>query len=206
MEDLEFDKNLKKAITAEERKRQKVYLQSIEDTIEAPKPKRTNWWVAASIVIVVGFSVYFALFNQSLSNEALYSKYFYPYENVVVPIVRDRVNQTNKAKAFSFYEQGEYQKAIDGFIQLTTNDSIDVATITFYKANTYLQLKQFEKAKTLFSQVVENKEWEAESLWYLALTSIKLTDTEAALKYLQKLKNKKTFKYEEVKELIDLLN
>jgi tetratricopeptide (TPR) repeat protein len=210
MEDLEFDKNLKKAITAEERKCQKTYLQSVEETIQEPKSKKTNWWIAASIVALIGLSGYFTLFNPSASNEELYSEYFTPYENVVEPIVRNQVELSKKAQIFSQYEQGEYQKAIDGFNQLTVQDSIDVATINFYKANAYLQLKEFEKAKGILYQVIENgnNEWKEESLWYLALISLKLNDEDTAKAYLQKLEkqNKKVFKNKEVEDLLNILN
>lgn len=204
MEDKEFDKHLKKAITTEERKIQKAFLRSIETSLKTSK-KRFNWQIAASIVILIGFSGYFLLFNQSLSNEELYSKYFSPYENVVEPIVRDQIKLSKKAQIFSLYEQGEYEKAIDGFNQLTPQDSINVATISFYKANSYLQLKQFEKAKALFSQTQNTQEWNQESIWYLALIAIKLNDTDAALIYLKKLQ-KRNVKNEATKELIKSIN
>ncbi len=205
MEDKEFDKHLKKAITAEERKHQKAYLRAVEKSLNTSK-KKFNWRIAAAIIAIIGLSGYFIFGNQSLSNDELYSKYYAPYENVIEPIVRDQVNLSKKAKVFSFYEQGAYKKAIEGFNQLTALDAIDVETITFYKANSYLQLKEFKKAKTLFSQVTKNEQWQTESLWYLALISIKLNDTDAALKYLQQLKNKRTFKNSAVNELIKLLN
>lgn len=210
MEDLEFDKNLKKAITAEERKRQKAYLQSVENAIQEPKSKKTRWWIAASVITLIGLSGYFALFNPSVSNEELYDTYFYPYENVVEPIVRNQVNLTKKAQVFNQYELGEYQKAIDGFDQLTTKDSIDVATINFYKANAYLQLKEFEKAQGVLHQVIEsgNNEWKEESLWYLALISLKLNDENTAKEHLLKLQkqNKKVFNNKEVEDLLIILN
>lgn len=204
MEDREFDKHLKKAITTEERKLQKAYLRFVETSLKTSK-KKFNWLIAASIVMLLGLVSYFALFNQSLSNDELYANYFSPYENVVEPIVRDKVKPTKKAEVFSLYEQGEYEKALEKFNQLTPQDAIDFATINFYKANIYLQLKQFEKAKNLFSKTKNNKEWHQESLWYLALISIKLNDSDASLEYLHKL-NTKAFKNKEVKELINSLN
>ena len=204
MEDKEFDKHLKKAITTEERKIQKAFLRSVETSLKTSKNK-FDWRIAASIVILIGFSSYFLLFNQSLSNDELYSKYFSPYENVIEPIVRDQVKLSEKAQIFSFYELGEYEKAIDGFDQLTPQDSIDIATINFYKGNSYLQLKQFEKAKTLFTQTQKTQEWNQESIWYLALISIKLNDTDAALMYLKKLQ-KINIKNEATKELINSIN
>ena len=204
MEDKEFDKHLKKAITAEERKLKKAYLKILETSLKGSK-KKINWRIAASILILIGLGSYFILFNKSLNNDELYANYFSPYENVVAPIVRDKVTLTKKAEVFSLYEQAEYKKALEKFNQLTPQDSIDVATLNFYKANTYLQLNAFEKAKNLFSKTQKNEEWSQESLWYLALISIKLNDIDAALNYLQELKVKDTFKNEEVEELINLL-
>ena len=211
MEDLEFDKNLQKAITAEERKLQKAYLQSLESSLgDKNQKKKFNWRVAASIAVLVGLGSYFLLFNSSTSNEDLYDTYFYPYENIVAPIVRDQGKLSKKAAVFSQYEQGNYKNAIDGFNQLSTKDSIDIVTINFYKANAYLQLNEFEKAQNLFYQIVEidDKEWKQESIWYLALISLKLDDVVAAKKYLQQLKNQHqhTFKSKEVKDLINTLH
>ncbi|WP_159950186.1 tetratricopeptide repeat protein [Polaribacter septentrionalilitoris] len=204
MENQEFDKHLKKAITAEERKLQKAYLHSVENSLKTSK-KKFNWRIAVSIIMLLGLVSYFALFNQSLSNDELYANYFSPYENVVKPIVRDKVKLTKIAEVFSLYEKGKYEKALEKFNKLTPQDAIDVGTLNFYKANTYLQLKQFEKAKTIFSETKNNKEWNQESLWYLALISIKLNDSDAALKNLHILSTK-TFKNKEVKELINWLN
>ena len=211
MEDLEFDKNLKKVITVEERKHQKAYLQSLESSlVNKNEKKKFNWRVAASIAALVGLGSYFLLFNSSISNEDLYDTYFYPYENIVAPIVRDQVKLSKKGVVFSEYEQGNYKNAIDGFNQLSTKDSIDIVTINFYKANAYLQLKEFERAQNLFYQIIENddKEWKQESIWYLGLISLKLNDVTTSKKYLQKLNNQhqNIIKSKEVKTLLKKLN
>ena len=204
MQEQEFDKNLKKAITAEERKIQKEYLRSIETSLNISK-KKFNWRIAATITIIIGLSGYFLLFNKSLSNDELFSTYFSPYENVVAPIVRDQITLSKKAQAFRLYEQEDYIKAIDGFNELTALDSIDVSTINFYKANAYLELKKYENAKDFFSQASQNKEWKNESFWYLALISIKLNDKDSALNYLKKLENQ-SYKRKEVEDLMNILN
>lgn len=207
MENLEFDKHLKKAITAEERKQQKQYLKSIEASLKIDNNrKKFNWRIAASILLLIGLGSYFVFFNQSLSNNELYTKYFYPYENVIEPIVRDQMKLTKKGEVFSLYERGAYEKAIEGFNQLLSQNSFDVATLNFYKANAYLQLKEYEKAQPLFAKIVanKNKEWQAESLWYLGLISLKLNEVADAKKYFEELKNQ-PFKNKEVNDLLDKL-
>ncbi|MFK8060370.1 MAG: tol-pal system YbgF family protein [Polaribacter sp.] len=210
MEDTEFNKNLKKAITAAERKKQKLFLKSVEASLDKSieKPKKINWLVAASIVAIIGLSVYFIVDNQSLSNQELYAENFTPYENVIVPIVRNNLNLTKKAQAFAFYELGEYQKAIAQFNKLTNTDTTDVATINFYKANAYLSIKNYKKSKDLLQQIVDNnnQKWQQESLWYLALISLKLEKTDIAKLHLLKLQQQKSFKIDEVKVLLNNLN
>lgn len=208
MEDFEFDKHLKKAITAAERKKQKVFLQSVEASIK--KRKKINWLAAASIAILIGFGGYFVFDNQSISNDELYSNYYYPYENVIEPIVRDQVKLTKKELAFAQYEKGNYQEAINGFNQLKPENSLSISAINFYKANAFIQLEELQKAQILFEQLIANDkhEWKEESLWYLALISLKKEETKSAINYLETLQNtnKKAFKTEEIKVLLKSLN
>ena len=123
--------------------------------------------------------------------------------------MRDQANLSEKAKAFALYEQGSYRKAIDGFEVLSAKDSLSPATLNFYKANAYMQLQEFEKAKSLLQMVVdEHKEWKAESLWYLALISLKLEDIDTAKSYLNRLQqsNENAFKKKEVDDLLNTLD
>lgn len=210
MSDLEFDKNLKKAITAEQRNLQRKYLQNIETSLKTEKKRNFNWRIAASIAILVGFSSFFLLINNTPSNNELYNNYFSAYENVVEPIVRDQTELTEKAKVFRQYEIGDYKNAITGFNKLSAKNTSEITTHNFYKANAYLQLEEFEKAKTLFNLIIQNKneEWQAESLWYLSLIAIKENDKNSALEFLQKIKkeNKKEFKNKEIEDLLNNLN
>ena len=206
MEGLEFDKNLKKAITLSERKQQKMFLKSVEATIN--KPKKTNWFVAASVAAIIGFCAYFVFGNQSLSNQELFAENFTPYENVIVPIVRNNKELTTKAQAYAYYELDDYEKAIQQFNKLKTTDTSEIATINFYKANAYLMLDNYKKAKDLLLQIVDdnNQEWQKESLWYLALTYLKLEDVDNAKLYLKKLQQQKSYKINEVNNLLKSLD
>ena len=208
MKETEFDENLKKAITAEQRKEQKEFLRSLETSLsEADEPSRKfNWRIAASVALLVGLASTFFLWDSSPSNDELYSTYFQPYANVIEPIVRDQGSLSKKAQVFALYEQGEYEKAIDGFDAPELQDSLSVTTIRFYKANAYLKLKEYEKAKSLLLQVVDqNNEWKEESQWYLALLSLKSGNIDTTISYLKELqKNSSVFK-NEVNDLLKTL-
>jgi tetratricopeptide (TPR) repeat protein len=210
MEGLEFDKNLKKAITASERKQQKLFLKSVEASIDktVAKPSKINWFIAASIMALIGLGSYFIIENQSVSNQELYAENFTTYENVVAPIVRNNANRNTKQLAFAYYELGQYQKAIEQFNELTNTENTDLATINFYKANAYLSIKNYKKAKDLLVQIIEsnNQKWKNESLWYLGLTYLKLDEKNNAILYIQKLQQQKSFKINEVNHLINEIN
>ena len=205
MEDLEFDKNLKKAITAEERKLQKAYLQSLESSLDDKNlKKKFNWRVAASIIALISLSGYFIVNNNGASNQELYAENFTPYRNIVVPIVRDNVEKSKKNIAFTKYEIGAYHEAILLFNQLEKQDALDANTINFYKANAYLKIGKANEAIKSLLQITKNSNWEEERLWYLALASLKIEKTKDAKKYLSTLKitNTKSFKTKEVDELL----
>jgi tetratricopeptide (TPR) repeat protein len=199
MKETEFDTDLKKAITAEHRKELKEDFRSLEASLSNSKKgsSQFNWRIAASVIILVGLGSWFFLFNQNPSPEQLYNQYFSPYENVIAPIVRDQVKLDKKAQAFAFYEQGQYEKAIESLDALTPQDSLDALTIKFYKANAYLELEKFDKSKLLFEQVVaQNKEWQEESLWYLGLIALKDNEVATSISYLTKLqKDNAAFKH-----------
>ncbi|WP_405607685.1 tetratricopeptide repeat protein [Polaribacter sp. Asnod1-A03] len=209
MENNEFEAHLKKVITAEERKQQKDFLKSVEATIRIDKTKKTKWFIAASIAVIISLSSYFVFNNQSISNQELYATYFTPHRNIVVPIVRSETKATNKITAFKNYETGKYTEAIALFNQLTKNDSIDNNTLHFYKGNAYLQLNKPEKAILSFLKISDSDtNWQEERLWYLALASLKTDKKEDAKKYLIHLKsnNSKGFKLKEIENLLKEIN
>jgi len=208
MKEAEFDKQLEKAIRAEKRKEQKGFLSSLENSLSETDPtsKKFNWRIAASVAVLIGLVSSFFLFNQTPSSDELYDSYFTPYSNVVAPVVRDQVSLSKKASAFAQYERGNYQQAIQEFDALTVQDSVDVSTRDFYKANAYLELNQFEQAKKLLEQVVDqNKEWKDESHWYLALISLKLNNVDASMLYLKELQKNSTVFKSEVETLLNTL-
>ena len=208
MKEAEFDKQLQKAITAEKRKEQKEFLRSLEGSLHesSKSPSKFNWRIAASIVILIGLVGSFFVFNQDPSSDELYQTYFTPYSNVVAPVVRDQVSLDKKASAFALYERGEYRQAIVEMDALTNQDSVSAATRDFYMANAYMQLQEFSEAQKLLQKVVDqNNEWKDESLWYLALVSLKLKNTDTSIMYLKELQTSSDVFKSEVETLLNTL-
>ena len=206
MNENEFDSHLKKAFVLQERKALKRHLQNIEQNVKSPR--KTNWLLVASIALIFGFAGYYLVDKQS-TNQELFSAYYKPYENVVAPIVRNKVTITAKQKAFMFYDNREFTKAIIAFKNLTDLTDKEKISINFYIAIANLESENLYNAKELLLEVLKqkNKDWEKESLWYLGLIELKLNNNEDAIEYLNRLQQLKTdYKKREASELLNKIN
>lgn len=166
MSDLDFDNNLQKVITVAERKRLKLELQELEESLSTPKKKKTNWLLVASVALLGSLGSYFLLFNTKVSPKELYAQNFRPYRNVVQPIVRGDENIDKKTIAFTYYEQKQYNEAFQLFDELVSKNLMDKNTLNFYMANALLELNRPVKAISLFLSLAEgnSKKWQKESL------------------------------------------
>lgn len=138
----EYEKNVKKAITLNERKALKQKLQSFE------KPKQTYKWlyVAASIAVFIGLLTWNSLFVTNY--DSLYSEYYQTYPNTVAPTVRGEVSDDIKSNAFYAYDSGDYMKAITLFSRIYAKDGDDYAI--FYKGLSYMELEKYKEALAVF--------------------------------------------------------
>lgn len=207
MNENEFDNHLKKAFVLQERKALKKHLQDIEQNINVPK--KTNWLLVASIALIIGFAGYYFLINQQPTNQELFYAYYKPYENVESPIVRNKSTKTPKQKAFTFYDNQEFTKAIVAFKNLTDLTDDEKTSINFYTAIAYIEKNELNQAKPLLLDIVskKNKDWEKESLWYLALVELKLNNKKNVIYYLNQLQKFKTnYKKREASELLNKMN
>lgn len=201
MEEKEFEIELKKIISIEERKKQKVFLQSVEKSIE--KSHKTKWLIAASILLFFGISGYFFI-NKSESEEKLFAQYFSSYPNVVAPITRDDFKKNSIEIAFENYELENYNVAVSSFDEMIIKEPVEIEIIQFYKAICLLNLNKTAEAIDVFNTNLTNsKTWKDKYLWYLSMAHLKNKNVDLAIKNLQILSKEKTnFKR---KETLDLL-
>jgi tetratricopeptide (TPR) repeat protein len=144
-------------------------------------------------------SVYFNFFQQDL-----YNQYFEIYPNVYQPVVRGSSEESTKA--FMYYENKDYDKAQRAFLSLLEEENNP--NIRFYYAlsllNDNLPEKGLEELKKLQNIQFE---FQAEVLWYSALTNLKIENNLEAKKLLNTLKSKfPEYMPTDVKQLIDDLN
>lgn len=177
----EYEKNVKKAITLNERAALKQKLQAFE------QPKKTYKWVyvAASFAVLLGFFIWTIFFNTNY--DSLYSDYYQTYPNTVSPTVRGESNDDIKSNAFYAYDSGNYIQAIALFSEIYTKDGDDYAL--FYKALSLMETEKYDEALTTLNLHDYTKESTFTPFfrWYGALTNLKLKNKEESIHLLEKL-------------------
>lgn len=208
LNEFNFQKELQNTLKKEERRKTKEFLKNIDSVSTSGKGKinnRTVWLAAASIILIIGFSLWIAYFNSTnFSTEQLYSAYYKPYENVVHPLERGEETADLKSEAFLAYESGNYELALSLFNELKLQSS--EAYYNFYTAIALMALEKFEEAKPLLhNYIVAEGELKDRAYWYLALTYLRLEETEKAKEQLDVLIELEGFKYNDANELKEQL-
>lgn len=174
-----YEKNVKKAITLNEREALKQQLRSFET------PKKSFKWmnVAASLVAFLGLFTWTLFFNSNY--DSLYDDYYQTYPNTVLPTVRGENNLGIKSDAFYAYDSGDYQKSAQLFSEIYNKDSDDYAL--FYQGLSLMELKKYEQAIVVLNQSDSNKKSDFTPFfkWYAALAYLKLGKKEEAKKALE---------------------
>ena len=210
-----FEQNLKEVIKSEKTNALKEKLKGFESEItnttrvehfntENVKPTTSifnykNFAIAASIALLMGWFGYNSFFGTNYSN--MYNDNFNSYPNTVYTITRGDTENTLEREAFVAYESKDYKTAIAKFDAFA--DDLQKEYFTFYKAQAYLNLEDTKNAKRLFAKVVaDNKSFVAESVWYLALTSLKEENKTEAIKHLENLVANYSYNKEKAETLL----
>lgn len=194
--------NVQAAITSHEKDVLKSQLQDLEATsVETPvKPSRNYKRLAIAIGLILFFGLLSNYFIQlGNTSETLYATYFEPYPNALVPVTRSNDNLDPLVSAFYAYEIQEYELAIQKFDGILKNSPAQKTEILFYKAMSFLNLGNEQKAIEILRSIKHEKTRFAPQIyWYGALIHVKLNENDKALKALQYMDSQQmTFKAKE---------
>ena len=212
-EEFLFQKDLKKALSHNQRNSLKTTLQYFENNIKNEKvfPLR-KWLAAASIILVLGFSYFLYSDSFKSSPENLYAEYFEPYRNIVHPVVRSKNEKTIESRAFLAYENGKFYKAINLLNSVSNNND---EYIRFYKAMCNLGINKYPEAISLLLPIASNPSnnnsdinFSEKANWYLGLAYLGTSDLNNAISQLSIVANNpvNSYKKEEAQEILDKLN
>lgn len=183
-EEVAFHKNVKKAITLNEREALKNKLRKLEAP-KANSASRIKWLAAACILIFAGILSWFMLYTTS--SDELYAEFYEPYPNTIAPTVRGTDTTDDTTKAFRHYDAENYNEALTLFDKIYDSKGEDFAL--FYKGISLMELKRYEEAVNTFKELNTNRnvsDFSSESQWYLALCYLKTNNNEEAVKILKK--------------------
>lgn len=194
-----YQKNVKKAITLNEREALKQTLQSFETN-----KKQNNitqfWYIAIVFLLFFGGLVWFQLMQDS--PEKLYQEYYQSYPNVVAPAVRGDKEQNIKSEAFYEYDSENYEKSLELFSKIYTDEALDYAL--FYQAMSLMELERHQEAIALFEKFETSYQTTFTPFvqWYKALSYLKIKDKEKAISILKKLSKKENPQQQMAKNLV----
>jgi tetratricopeptide (TPR) repeat protein len=201
--EVKFQQDLKVTIFRHERHKLKHQLQDVERTIISKKAQKIWWLVAATIIVLISLGYFVP--RPSYTNIELYAMYFEPAQNIVHPIVRDVVQDSDETRAFVAYQKKDYARAAQLFKSVFQSNNN--SEILFYEAICLMELDRIdqaiEKLEThgKYTDLVSNK-----TNWYLALAYVRQNDFEKAKAILTSITTKKgSYKYKEAKMLLKKL-
>ena len=164
-------------------------------------PKITR--VAAAVTIIITVSVLVLLNNRKLENQAIYDKYFEPYESVV------RVRSTSSSdnivtKAMLFYDEGKYYEAAQLFEKILATDSTRIVE-NFYSGISNMEISEYQKANKSFSRIVNNKNnnpFIEQAEWYLGFCYLMTNKNDKAYNQFEKIATSNSFYKKNAKKIL----
>ena len=214
-EEVEFQMDVKRAITADEDEYFMDMLSDFESkalegdpkTVQIEKPETrifpNKWIVAASVAVLTGLA-YFFMVKQTANPQDLFAQNFTAYPNVSHPITRGNEGRDAKTEAFAAYAKGDYKTAIPLFTELYTSGQ--ESYYLFYKANSLIGIDRASEAIPLLEEHLRTVDSLTDkSNWYLAMAYLQLEDTQKAKEALEKVVETKGYKAKEAKQLLDRL-
>lgn len=173
--ELGFNRELKAQLQQEE---QRLATQDTE--VKKRFPLQYFIGIAAAVALIL-VSV-FILRTPSVNTDELFAAYYQPYPNIESPLSRDDNVEEN---AYTYYERGLYEKALNLFSQHISENPADPAPF-FYSGICHLELGEAEKAAHLFQLVraMEKNNYSKAAIWYEALASLKSDNKTRAVEIL----------------------
>lgn len=200
-EEFEFEKDLAQMLKSREITRQKAKLQQLEEELESPlsarRPRMHYLAIAATVVLLLGLGWYISISN---SMNSLYDEFYEVYPNQEITITRNQ-DDSDKVRAFSAYEAGDYTQAISHFRLLSDTEAGQYRD--FYIGLSYLAMARPEQAVEFLQKAVsDGGEYQGIAKWYLSLAYLKKGEKEDASTLLREIANEGGEKATAAQELL----
>ena len=163
-----------------------------------------KYYIAASVALIIGFFSFIILKQQKPVNEKLYARYYTKYD----PDVLKRSDTTVDSDfmfAIDAYMTSNYQESLDIFNELCNDpEKFDLAHL--YSGLCYMELEQYQNAVSKFNVLNQsNSVVSIHSMWYTALSLLKLERKDDAVILLKQIQSDGGFYAGQSLELLNKL-
>jgi len=150
--------------------------------------RRKMFYAAASIAMIMAAGGAVKYFQPNTDNEAIFQKYYIPYETTVS--YRSGNTETDRLllKAMECYQARDYSKALMLFEEVLETKQSDMA-LNLYSGISYMETEKYQNASQSFNKIIDNNDnlFVEQAKWYLAMCYIKIQDNNKAEKLLEEL-------------------
>ncbi len=185
-----------------------------KDGKNAKAPIRFNkpWHYAASAAIALILAIGLAsVLDRPLSNKDLLKKYYKPYEvalmnrslNENLTAEENMMVETYLTKASLFYQEGDFENAIEHFELFLENQPND-AGAQLYLGISFYEEDRYHDAEASLTKVVDHQDnlYVDKAEWYLGLCYLALNENDRARRKFAGLASGNSDKAEEAKKLL----
>jgi len=161
--------------------------------------RRAMLAVAAAVVLVLAIGAVYLFTPRPFTNDKLFSMYY----DSDKPIRVTRSSDANLVEALRFYQQRNYEGAIELFSEVLKTDP-ENAAIRFYTGISYIETEQFDEAIESFQFIInENDNLYIEpAQWHLGLCYLKSKQTDKAEAQFMKIAGDSRNYYKEDADMI----
>lgn len=155
--------------------------------IEVAPPGRSfrGWWYLL-LVLLVALTLFVVIRELSLPDPASNAVLADAYYEAPVSLVERNADETipdQLRQAFVIYSSGDWNNAAGQFASITAPEL--QSTAKYYEAHCRYQLAQYQEARTIFSNLADDREYGQQASWFEALCLLKEGAREQALDALE---------------------
>ncbi len=147
----------------------------------------SKWYAVAAIIPLLVVSYF--MIKPSTNPQALFNEYYETYGNYELGLTRGELDSASNITVISnAYDNKDYHTVIEG-LSLLSDENANKHVYIFYRGISNIELNDFEEAiKDLSTVANSNSDYSLISKWYLALSYLKLGETEKCNVLLNELK------------------
>jgi len=182
LKEMEADKELKEEFKVQRQLIASVEAGAFKDRLEKIHQKiiqrrQVTWWFAAVASVAVLLVAGIWLLNRPTQSERLFAENL--TEEPGLPVPMSAVDDYDFYDAMVDYKSGEYELAIEKWMQLLKKDP-ENDTLNYFIGIALFNDKKFDKAEPFFEKAIQLKSaaFEGKSEWYLALVYLKTGETD----------------------------